>query len=85
VHDGATYVYGYTGLAEKAYKTARSFVPSFVEPTVASLEDRVIATAAPVVAKAQDVSDKMLHVADQQVGADSTDSAVDFERSCCSH
>jgi len=67
VQDGASYLVGYTGYAEKLYKTARGFIPSFVEPTVATVEDRVIAATAPVVAKAQDVSDKMLHIADEQV------------------
>ncbi|GFH25691.1 oil globule associated protein [Haematococcus lacustris] len=66
VHQGASYAYSYTGTAEKLYKTARSFAPTFVEPTLAQVEDRVVAITAPVVAQAQDLSEKALHIADDQ-------------------
>ncbi|KAJ9531006.1 oil globule associated protein [Haematococcus lacustris] len=78
VHQGASYAYSYTGTAEKLYKTARSFAPTFVEPTLAQVEDRVVAITAPVVAQAQDLSEKALHIADDQVDCilNTTDKAV---------
>ncbi|KAJ9515661.1 hypothetical protein QJQ45_002709 [Haematococcus lacustris] len=67
VQQGASYAYSYTGTAEKLYKTVRSFAPTFVEPHLANLEDKAVAITAPVVAQVQDLSEKALHIADDQV------------------
>mmetsp|Transcript_23881 Transcript_23881/g.60821 ORF Transcript_23881/g.60821 Transcript_23881/m.60821 type:complete len:280 (-) Transcript_23881:888-1727(-) len=67
VKDTATYVYGAAGTAEKLYKSVRSLAPSFIEPTLTQVEDKVASVAAPVVAKAQDASSSVLHQADSTV------------------
>ena len=53
--------------AELMYKKARSLAPSFLEPSIARVEETVTIAAAPVVAKAQDAGDKLLHFADDRV------------------
>ena len=57
-----------TTQAEFLYKKARSLAPSFLEPSIARVEDTVATAAAPVVAKAQDAGDKLLQFADNRVG-----------------
>lgn len=53
--------------AERIYKSARALTPTFLEPSLAKVEDTVSAMAAPAVAKAQDAGDKLLLFADSKV------------------
>jgi hypothetical protein len=56
-----------TGLAESAYKTARSYTPKFAEPLVASVEDRAATVSAPYLTYVADAGAKVLHNADELV------------------
>lgn len=67
VQNTAKLAYNVTGNVEKLYKSVRSLTPQFVEPTVSNIEDKVVAYTAPVVAKSQDLGDKLLHTLDDQV------------------
>jgi hypothetical protein len=51
-------------LVEKLYKTARGFVPGFVEPYLVQLEDLAINVSAPYVTVAQDTAEKVLQGVD---------------------
>lgn len=62
-----TYATVYAGVAEKMYKTAKSYTPKFVEPYVAKAEDVVVARAAPLMTSAQDTTGKLLSFADAKV------------------
>jgi hypothetical protein len=53
--------------AESVYKTARGFVPSFVEPYAKQAEETAVSIAAPYLTKAQDAADKLLAGVDSQV------------------
>lgn len=65
------FVQGYaataTGLAESAYKTARGFVPGFVEPYVRQAEETALNVGAPYLTLAQDGAEKVLRSVDAQV------------------
>lgn len=52
---------------ESVYKTARGFVPSFVEPYAKQAEETAVSVAAPYLTKAQDAADKLLAGVDSQV------------------
>ncbi|WIA42568.1 hypothetical protein OEZ86_008547 [Tetradesmus obliquus] len=52
---------------EGVYKTARGFVPSFVEPYAKQAEETAVSVAAPYLTKAQDAADKLLAGVDSQV------------------
>lgn len=52
---------------EQVYVLVRPFAPTFVEPLLTSVEDKVTAYGAPVVNTATDVGDKLLKSADSQV------------------
>lgn len=54
-------------LAESSYKTARSFVPGFVEPYVQQLEETAVALGAPYLTAAQDTAEKVVRSVDAQV------------------
>lgn len=69
VKNTACYVYGAAGTAERLYKSFRSLTPSFIEPTLTQVEDRVASVAAPVVVRAQDAGSTMLQQADSTVGS----------------
>jgi hypothetical protein len=58
---------GYSS-AEGVYKTARGFVPSFVEPYAKQAEETAVSLAAPYLTMAQDAADKLLAGVDGQVG-----------------
>eukprot|EP00798_Chlamydomonas_sp_ICE-L_P007780 gene7780-967_t len=53
--------------AERIYKYARGLTPAFLESSVSWGEDTVVAVTAPVVAKAQDAGDKLLHFVDSKI------------------
>lgn len=55
------------GIAESIYKTARGFVPSFVEPYAKQLEETALNVAAPYLTLAQDSAEKVLVTVDTQV------------------
>lgn len=56
-----------TATADSVYKQARPLTPAAAEPYVAKVEDTVAAYTAPVVATAQDVGEKLLARADEQI------------------
>jgi hypothetical protein len=56
-----------SGLAETAYKTARSYTPKFVEPLVSKVEDTAATVGAPYVTFLADTGAKVLHNADELV------------------
>jgi hypothetical protein len=53
--------------AESVYKTARGFVPGFVEPYAKQAEETAVSLAAPYLTMAQDAADKLLAGVDGQV------------------
>lgn len=55
------------GIAEGVYKTARGFVPGFVEPYAKQLEETALNVAAPYLTLAQDSAEKVLVTVDGQV------------------
>lgn len=61
-------------IAEGVYKTARGFVPGFVEPYAKQLEETAMNVAAPYLTLAQDSAERVLVTVDGQV--DSTLSTV---------
>lgn len=67
---------------EGLYKTARGFVPSFVEPYVARLEDSATAVAAPLVVQVQDKAAGLLAAVDVKVDslAATLSSTLDYGR-----
>lgn len=56
-----------SGLAETAYKTARSYTPTFVEPYVAKVEDTASTVGAPYMTFVADTGAKVLQNADELV------------------
>lgn len=64
VNDAAVNV---ASAGEQVYVLVRPFAPTFVEPLLTSVEDKVQAYGAPVVNSATDVGDKLLKRADSQV------------------
>lgn len=68
-HLGFVHAYASQGysLAETVYKTARGFVPSFVEPYAKTAEETAVSVAAPYLTKLQDSAVAVLSGVDSQV------------------
>lgn len=62
-----SYVSWATATGSDAYKKARSFVPGFVEPQVAYVEDAVTSYGAPLLNQAEDLASKLFQTADDVV------------------
>ena len=68
VQDYSKAANGAVTFAESLYSRAKSFTPSFAAPYITTLEDTVVARAAPALATAADTAEKLLRTADEQVG-----------------
>lgn len=68
VQQGATVAQSASAQAERVYKSVRSFTATMpvVDNAVNKAEEVATASLAPIVAKAQDVGDKLLHFADDK-------------------
>jgi hypothetical protein len=70
---------------ESVYKTARGFVPSFVEPYAKQAEETAVSIAAPYLTKAQDAADKLLAGVDSQVSDQALRSVYDAHSALVQH